>query len=43
MGLTPLDGFMMGTRSGSLDPSVVTYIMEKEGLSAKEMDTILNK
>jgi acetate kinase len=43
MGLTPLDGFMMGTRSGSLDPSVVTYIMEKENLSAKEMDTILNK
>ena len=43
MGVTPLDGLMMGTRSGSLDPSVVTYIMEKEGLSAKEMDTILNK
>jgi acetate kinase len=43
MGLTPLDGFMMGTRSGSLDPSVVTYIMDKENLSAKEMDTILNK
>ena len=43
MGLTPLDGFMMGTRSGSLDPSVVTFIMEKEGLSAKEMDTVLNK
>lgn len=43
MGLTPLDGFMMGTRSGSLDPSVVTFIMEKEGLSASEMDTILNK
>jgi acetate kinase len=43
MGLTPLDGFMMGTRSGSLDPSVVTFIQEKEGLSAAEMDTILNK
>ena len=43
MGLTPLDGFLMGTRSGSLDPSVVTFIMEKEGLSAKEMDNILNK
>lgn len=43
MGLTPLDGFMMGTRSGSLDPSVVTFIMEKEGLSPKEMDDILNK
>lgn len=43
MGLTPLDGFMMGSRSGSLDPSVVTYIMEKENLSPKEMLTILNK
>ncbi len=43
MGLTPLDGFMMGTRSGSLDPSVVTFIQEKEGISAAEMDTILNK
>ena len=43
MGLTPLDGFIMGTRSGSLDPSVVTFIMEKEGLSPAEMDTILNK
>lgn len=43
MGLTPLDGFMMGTRSGSLDPSVVTFIQEREGLSAADMDTILNK
>ena len=43
MGLTPLDGFMMGTRSGALDPSVVTFIMEKEGLSASEMDELLNK
>lgn len=43
MGLTPLDGFMMGTRSGSLDPSVVTFIQEKEGLTAAEMDSILNK
>lgn len=43
MGLTPLDGFMMGTRSGALDPSVVTFIMEKEGLTAAEMDSILNK
>ena len=43
MGLTPLDGFIMGTRSGSLDPSVVTFIMEKEGLSPAEMDAILNK
>ncbi|MDR1002059.1 MAG: acetate kinase [Oscillospiraceae bacterium] len=43
MGLTPLDGFMMGTRSGSLDPSVVTYIAEKEGLTPSEMDNLLNK
>lgn len=43
MGLTPLDGFMMGTRTGSLDPSIVTFIMEKEGLTPKEMDDILNK
>ena len=43
MGLTPLDGFMMGTRSGTLDPSVVTFIMEKEGLTPTEMDNILNK
>ncbi|MDL2214055.1 acetate kinase [Clostridia bacterium OttesenSCG-928-O13] len=43
MGLTPLDGFMMGTRSGSLDPSVVTFIMEKEGLNPKQMDEMLNK
>ena len=43
MGLTPLDGFMMGTRSGTLDPSVVTFLMEKEGLSPREMDDILNK
>ena len=43
MGFTPLDGFMMGTRSGSLDPSVVTFIMDKEGLTPAEMDTLLNK
>ena len=43
MGLTPLGGFMMGTRSGSLDPSVVTFIGEKEGLSMDEMSAVLNK
>ncbi|MDD5952586.1 MAG: acetate kinase [Oscillospiraceae bacterium] len=43
MGLTPLDGFMMGTRSGSLDPSIVTFLQQEENLSAKEMDTVLNK
>ena len=43
MGLTPLGGFMMGTRSGSLDPSVVTFIAEKENLSPDEVSKILNK
>ena len=43
MGLTPLDGLIMGTRSGAVDPSAVLFIMEKENLSVKEMDTILNK
>lgn len=43
MGLTPLGGIPMGTRSGDLDPSVVTYIMKKEKLTADEMNTILNK
>lgn len=43
MGLTPLDGFMMGTRTGTLDPSVVTFIMDKENLSPAEMDNLLNK
>ena len=43
MGLTPLGGIAMGTRSGDLDPSVVTYIMEKENLSPEEINKILNK
>lgn len=43
MGLTPLDGFMMGSRTGTLDPSVVTFIMEKEHLTPREMDEVLNK
>lgn len=43
MGLTPLDGFMMGTRSGSLDPSIVTFIADKENLSFEEVNDILNK
>lgn len=43
MGLTPLGGFMMGTRSGSLDPSVVTFIAEKEHLTPQEVSDILNK
>ena len=43
MGVTPLDGLMMGTRSGSIDPAIIPFLMEKEGLTAKEVDTILNK
>ena len=43
MGLTPLGGIAMVTRSGDLDPSVVTYIMEKANISPKEMNSILNK
>ncbi len=43
MGFTPLDGFMMGTRSGGVDPSVVTFIEKKLGLTPDEMDNILNK
>lgn len=43
MGLTPLDGFMMGTRSGTLDPSVVTFIAEKENMSPEDMSNMLNK
>ena len=43
MGLTPLGGIAMVTRSGDLDPSVVTYIMEKTGLTPDEMNSILNK
>ena len=43
MGFTPLDGFMMGTRSGGVDPSVVTFIMKKLGFTPDEMDVVLNK
>ena len=43
MGLTPLGGIPMGTRSGDLDPSVVTYLMKKEKLTPQEMEDILNK
>ena len=42
MGFTPVAGIPMGTRSGDLDPSVVTYIMKKENLKPDEMDRILN-
>ena len=43
MGLTPLEGCLMGTRCGSIDPAAVTYIMDKEHLSPAEMDTLMNK
>lgn len=43
MGFTPLDGVVMGTRTGSMDPAVVTFLMENEGLSAKEVDSVMNK
>lgn len=43
MGFTPLEGLMMGTRSGSIDPAIVTYIMRREGKTFDEMDAILNK
>ncbi|MBR3691822.1 MAG: acetate kinase, partial [Clostridia bacterium] len=43
MGLTPLEGLPMGTRSGCLDPAIVSFISENEGLSATEVVNILNK
>ena len=43
MGLTPLDGLMMGTRCGAIDPAIVPFIMEKEGLSTQEVNDLMNK
>ena len=43
MGITPLEGLVMGTRSGDLDPALPFYIMRKTGMTADEMDTALNK
>ena len=43
MGFTPLEGLIMGTRCGNIDPEVVIYLQEKEGLSPSEMSTVLNK
>lgn len=43
MGLTPLEGAVMGTRCGDIDPAIPAFIMEREGLSPKEIDGILNK
>jgi acetate kinase len=43
MGLTPLEGAVMGTRCGDIDPAIPAFMMQKENLSAKEIDSILNK
>jgi len=43
MGFTPLEGVAMGTRCGSIDPAVVPFMMEKENLSTREVDTLMNK
>ena len=43
MGFTPLEGLVMGTRCGDLDPAIVTFIMNKENLSPAEMDSVMNK
>lgn len=43
MGLTPLEGLVMGTRSGDMDPAVVTFMMDKISVTPKEMDNIMNK
>ena len=43
MGMTPLEGLMMGTRSGDMDPAIVEFICQKENITVQEMTTILNK
>jgi acetate kinase len=43
MGFTPLEGLMMGTRSGSVDPGILTYLMKQKGLPGQRLDEILNK
>lgn len=43
MGFTPLEGLVMGTRSGDLDPAILDFVAAKEGMSMREMDTMLNK
>lgn len=43
MGFTPLDGLMMGSRSGSVDPGILIYLMRQEGYSADQLDQLLNK
>ncbi len=43
MGLTPLEGIMMGTRCGSIDPAIIPLLMKKENLTADQIDTVMNK
>lgn len=43
MGFTPLEGLIMGTRSGEIDPAIIPFLMKKEGMSADQIDTYLNK
>jgi acetate kinase len=43
MGFTPLEGLVMGTRCGDIDPAVVPYLMQRENLSVKEIDSLMNK
>ena len=43
MGFTPLEGLVMGTRSGDIDPAIITYLMERQSLSIKEVDKLLNR
>ncbi len=43
MGLTPLDGLMMGTRCGAIDPAIVTFVMEHEGFTPQQMSDLMNK
>lgn len=43
MGMTPLEGLMMGTRCGNIDPAIIPFIMKKENLTAEDIDTIMNK
>ena len=43
MGFTPLEGLVMGTRCGEIDPAILTYLMKKEGLTPDQVDNYLNK
>ncbi|MBQ7456402.1 MAG: acetate kinase [Desulfovibrio sp.] len=43
MGLTPLEGLIMGTRCGSIDPAIVPYLIQQKGMSPEEVDTLMNK